>query len=85
VAVAVYPWDVSLEAEGTPAHGSARNRLEARVVSVTVVGGRARVGLLASQPLTAEVTGESVHELGIAPGKRMVAAWKATATRLVER
>ena len=85
VAIAVYPWEITLEPSGTPAHGSALNRLEARVVSVSVIANRARVGLLASQPLVAEVTSESVERLGITPGTRMVAAWKATATRLVER
>ena len=52
---------------------------------MTEVGNRARVGLLASQPLVAEVTGESVARLGLAPGVAVVATWKATATRLVGR
>ena len=52
---------------------------------MTEVGNRARVGLLAAQPLVAEVTGESVARLGLAPGAGVVATWKATATRLVER
>ncbi len=85
VGVAVYPWEVTLEPAGTEAHGSALNRLDARVVSVTEVGTRARVGLLASQPLVAELTGESVARLGLAPGVPVVATWKATATRLVAR
>jgi molybdate transport system ATP-binding protein len=85
VGVAVYPWEITLEPEGTPAHGSALNRLDARVTSLTEVGNRARVGLLASQPLVAEVTSESVRRLGLAPGVGVVATWKATATRLVER
>jgi molybdate transport system ATP-binding protein len=85
VAIAVYPWEVTLEARGTPVHDSARNRLEATVVSVTVIANRARVALLASQPLVAEITSESVDRLGIAPGTGVVAVWKATATRLVER
>ena len=61
------------------------NRIDARVVSVTEVGNRARVGLLAGQPLVAEVTSESVARLGLAPGAGVVATWKATATRLVSR
>jgi molybdate transport system ATP-binding protein len=85
VGAAVYPWEITLEPEGAAAHGSALNRLDARVVSVTEIGNRARVGLLASQPLVAEVTGESVARLGLAAGSRVVATWKATATRLVER
>jgi molybdate transport system ATP-binding protein len=85
VAVAVYPWEVTLEPGGTPAHGSALNRIEARVDSLTEVGGRVRVGLRASQPLSAEITAESAERLGIAPGVTVAATWKATATRLVKR
>jgi molybdate transport system ATP-binding protein len=85
VGVAVYPWEVTLEPAGAAAHGSALNRLEARVVSVTEVGNRARIGLLASQPFAAEVTSQSVARLGLAPGVAVTATWKATATRLVER
>ena len=70
VGVAVYPWEVVLEPAGTVAHGSAMNRIEASVVSVTDVGNRARVGLLAGQPLVAEVTSESVARLGLGPGVR---------------
>jgi molybdate transport system ATP-binding protein len=85
VGVAVYPWEVTLEPPQTAAHGSALNRLDARVVSVTEIGNRARVGLLASQPFAAEVTSESVARLGLGPGSGVTATWKATATRLVER
>ena len=55
------------------------------MVSVTEVGYRARIGLLAPQPLAAVVTGESVARLGLGPGVGVVATWKATATRLVAR
>ncbi|MGH2985526.1 MAG: TOBE domain-containing protein, partial [Solirubrobacterales bacterium] len=85
VGVAVYPWEITLEPAGAAPHGSALNRLEARVRSVTEVGNRARIGLLASQPFAAEVTTESVTRLGLAPGLVVTATWKATATRLVER
>ena len=66
-------------------HGSARNRLAAEVTSVTEIGARVRVGLASPQPLAAEVTGESVSELGLRPGARVAAVWKATATRLMPR
>jgi molybdate transport system ATP-binding protein len=85
VAVAVYPWEITLEPPGVSHRDSALNRLEATVESVTEIGGRARIGLGGPQRLTAEVTSESVERLGLAPGSRVVAAWKATATRLVER
>jgi molybdate transport system ATP-binding protein len=85
VAVAVYPWEVTLEPAGTEPHGSALNRIEAQVDSLTEVGGRVRVGLRASQALAAEITAESAARLGLEPGRRVAATWKATATRLVER
>jgi molybdate transport system ATP-binding protein len=50
---------------------------------VTEVGNRVRVGLAAPQPLVAEVTGVAVGGLHLAPGVRVTASWKATATRLV--
>ena len=53
------------------------------MLSVTTVGSRVRVGLAAPQPLTAEVSEAAVHELGLEPGVRVVASWKAAATRLL--
>ena len=52
---------------------------------MTEIGGRARVGLAAPQPLAAEVTVASVRRLGLRPGARVVASWKATATRVMAR
>ncbi len=87
VAASVFPWEIVLEPAGEgasdPAPTSARNRLVATVVSVTVVGGRARIGLAAGQPLVAEISETSVAELGLRPGDTVAATWKATATRLV--
>mgnify|MGYP001088545073 CR=1 FL=1 len=85
VAVAIHPWDVTLEPAGEPAHGSSRNRLEVEVVSVTAIGSRVRVGLAAPQPLAAEITQPAAEQLGLAPGARAVATWKASATRLLPR
>jgi molybdate transport system ATP-binding protein len=83
VAVSVHPWEISLEPAGSEVSGSAQNRLPAEVVSVTAIGSRARVGLAGAQPLAAEITTASAERLGLAPGVRVVATWKATATRLV--
>ena len=83
VAVTVYPWDITLAPRGTVDPGSARNHLDVEVVSVTAVGNRVRVGLAAPQPLTAELTEPAVERLHLRPGERVVATWKATATRLL--
>jgi molybdate transport system ATP-binding protein len=83
VAVTVYPWDVAIAPAGAIEPGSARNHLDVKVVSVTTVGNRVRVGLAAPQPLTAELTEPAVERLDLRPGERVVATWKATATRLL--
>jgi molybdate transport system ATP-binding protein len=83
VAVTVYPWDIAIAPVGAIDPGSARNHLEVDVVSVTAVGNRVRVGLAAPQPLTAELTEPAVELLHLRPGARVVATWKATATRLL--
>jgi molybdate transport system ATP-binding protein len=83
VAVSIYPWEVTIEAGGQPAEGSARNHLAVEVTSVTAVANRVRVGLACPQPLTAEITGTSAKRLELAPGVRAVATWKAAATRLL--
>src|SRR4051794_7367624 len=81
VGVSVHPWDIAL-ADTVPT-GSTNNHLRARVESVTTIGNRARVGLQAAQPLTAEITAASAERLQLRPGSEVVATWKATATRLV--
>jgi molybdate transport system ATP-binding protein len=85
VAVTVHPWDIALAPPGAVDPGSARNHLEVSVVSVTAVGNRVRVGLTAPQPLTAELTEPAVERLHIEPGARLVASWKATATKVMPR
>jgi molybdate transport system ATP-binding protein len=83
VAASLYPWEIVLSTESTPS--SAQNHLTVEVASITEIGGRARVGLRAGQPLVAEVTVTAVRELGLEPGSRVVATWKAAATRLTPR
>jgi molybdate transport system ATP-binding protein len=85
VAVSVYPWEISLARPGETAHDSARNHLEVDVISITTVGPRVRVGLAAPQPLTAELSETSARELGLVPGGRAVASFKAAATRVLPR
>jgi molybdate transport system ATP-binding protein len=83
VGASVFPWEIAIEPDGARAHGSAQNRIDAEVVSVTAVGNRVRLGLAASQPLVAEITGAAAEQLALAPGARVTASWKAAATRLV--
>jgi len=85
VAATVFPWEIVLEDPSAVAGGSARNRLAGEVTAVTDVGGRVRVAIAAGQPLVAEVTATAVRDLALAPGARVVASWKAAATRLVDR
>jgi molybdate transport system ATP-binding protein len=83
VAVTVYPWEIVIEPAGSEPHGSAENRIEAEVLSITTVGKRVRLGLAGPQPLVAEITAASAERLGLRAGSRVVATWKAAATRLV--
>jgi molybdenum ABC transporter ATP-binding protein len=83
VAVSVYPWEITIEPAGSEPHGSAENRLDAEVVSITTVGNRVRLALAGPQPLVAEITAASTERLGLRAGSRVVATWKAAATRLV--
>jgi molybdate transport system ATP-binding protein len=84
VALSVYPWEITLLPAQSRPVGSAQNQIQARVVSVTAVGSRVRVGLEAAQPLTAEVTDTAAQKLGLRPGALIVASWKAAATRLAD-
>ena len=81
VAVLVAPWEITLALE-PPTDTSAMNHLQGVVDRVTVQGNRARVTV---GGLTAEVTPASVERLGIRAGRRVVASWKATSTRVVPR
>jgi molybdate transport system ATP-binding protein len=84
VAASVHPWDITVTPAGVPRTGSAQNHLDARVESVTTIGSRVRLGLEAGQPLAAEVTLAAVDDLGLQPGSRVTAIWKAAATRLTD-
>jgi molybdate transport system ATP-binding protein len=77
-AAVVYPWDVTLARKAPD--DSAQNHLSAEISSVARIGNRVRVAV---GPLAAEVTAESADRLQLREGERLVATWKATATRLV--
>jgi molybdate transport system ATP-binding protein len=78
VTVLVYPWDVSLAREQPV--DSALNHVSGEIGSVVRIGNRVRVRV---GQLTAEVTAASADRLGLRHGERVVATFKATATRLV--
>jgi molybdate transport system ATP-binding protein len=83
VAISVFPWEISLQPPGSESGDSMLNRLGGEVASLTPVGNRVRVGISTPQPLGTEVTARSAQAMGLRPGSRVVAAWKATATRLI--
>ncbi len=74
--------DVILQREAGPA-SSVRNRLEARVVGVQPSAALIRVELDAGFPLFAWVTRPACEELGLAPGERVTALFKASAVHLL--
>jgi molybdate transport system ATP-binding protein len=78
VAVAVYPWEVSLSLAAPD--DSAVNHLRAPIASLVQLGNRVRVRV---GPLTAEVTAQSVTRLGLREGDVVVATFKATGARLL--
>jgi molybdate transport system ATP-binding protein len=78
VGVVVSPWDVALARELVD--DSMQNHVTATVTSVVDVGNRVRVRV---GELTAEVTRDAVERLDVRDGERLVARFKATATRLV--
>jgi molybdate transport system ATP-binding protein len=85
VAFSIYPWEIVLLAPDAAAHGSAQNRLPAVVTSIVTIGDRVRVGLCAPQPLVAEIPHISASRLSLCVGSAVLASWKATATRVLDR
>jgi molybdate transport system ATP-binding protein len=83
VALSVFPWEITISPSLTATDESAQNRLTAQITSITTVGNRVRLGLVAGQPLVAEVTGKAIEDLNLNVGREVTATWKATATRLV--
>jgi len=78
VAVAVYPWEVSVAREMPD--DSAVNHVRAPIASLVPLGNRVRVRI---GPLTAEVTARSMERLRLGEGDVVVASFKATGARLL--
>lgn len=70
---------LALEASNT----SARNQFRGRVIEIVPAGALSKVTVdVSGTPLVAAVTTRSVQELSLAPGKEVVASFKATSVHL---
>ena len=78
VTLAVYPWDITISR--TRPDDSAMNVVAGAITAITELGNRARVTI---GPLSAEITVDSLRRLGLQPGQRAYASFKATGTRVV--
>jgi tungstate transport system ATP-binding protein len=83
--VCLRPEDVVLAAPDGVIASSARNRLPGVVTRVVPAGAQARVTVDCGFPLVAVVTRQSVEELGLVVGTRVVASFKASAVHLIPR
>jgi molybdopterin-binding protein len=62
---------------------SVRNQFRGRVVEIVGAGALSKVTVSVSgAPIVAAVTTRAVHELGLAPGREVVASFKAAAVHI---
>jgi len=78
VAVAVYPWDVTVSSSAPDS--SALNVVHGSITTISELGNRARVTI---GPISAEITAESLRRLELAVGRTAYASFKATGARVV--
>ena len=78
LALAVYPWDVTISTAAP--HDSAMNVVGGPIRSIAELGNRVRITI---GPLSAEITAESRRRLGLEVGRHAFASFKATGTRIV--
>ena len=83
VRLAIRPEDVTLEPTGGSRPTSARNALDGVISRVTPSTHAMHVTVDVGFPLVAAVTTRSVRELGLAPGARVCAVFKASAAHLI--
>jgi molybdenum ABC transporter ATP-binding protein len=81
VALAVYPWEVTVST-APPPESSALNSAHGTIRTISELGNRARVTI---DTITAEITAESLQRLDLHVGQRAYAAFKATGTKIVSR
>ena len=78
VVLAVYPWDVTVSTSAP--HDSAMNLIGGTIDNIAELGNRVRVTI---GPVSAEITADSLHRLGLELGQTAYASFKATGTRIV--
>jgi ABC-type sulfate/molybdate transport systems ATPase subunit len=78
VVLAVYPWDITVST--APPDDSAMNLISAPIRGIAELGNRIRVAI---GPVSAEITADSLHRLGLEVGQPAYASFKATGTRVV--
>src|SRR2546426_5576160 len=84
VRVGIRPEDVTLTvADGARVASSARNALDGTVTRVSASTHATHVLVDVGFPLVAAVTARSVNELGLRPGARVRAVFKASAAHLI--
>ena len=84
VRLAIRPEDVTLEPAGTPVRlSSARNALPGEITAITASTHGMHVTVDVGFPLVAAVTPRSAKELGLTPGTRVCALFKASAAHLI--
>ena len=76
--LAVYPWDITVST--IPPNDSAMNLIGAPIRAIAELGNRVRVSI---GPVSAEITSDSLHRLGLQVGQPAYASFKATGTRVV--
>jgi molybdenum ABC transporter ATP-binding protein len=77
--VVFFPSDVTVSRRPPPT--SAQNVIRGHVREIVHLGDRARLALNGALPICAEITGESLEELGLAEGDAVYASVKATAIK----
>jgi molybdate transport system ATP-binding protein len=77
--------DVSIQLGHTDAISSQRNQLDATVRAITAEGPLVRVDLDAGFPLASYITRPAREDLGLEPGRTVVAVFKGQAVHLIPR
>jgi molybdopterin-binding protein len=83
VRVCLRPDDIVIQTVSESQGSSARNLLVGKVVEVRVSGVQARLLLDCGFPLVATVSRLSVEDMGLRPGSRVAASFKATSVHLL--